>query len=112
MPAHHAQRRPVVVANARHSPLWLRFAPGPDAFRARCSVASEKLSGADAAAIEWETVWLRPDDRRGYGETRMIGIGYIGLRLYGVVFTDRGDDRRIISLRKAHAREVASYAET
>ena len=48
MPAHHAQRRPVVVANARHSPLWLRFVPGPDAFRARCSVAPEKLSGSEA----------------------------------------------------------------
>ena len=74
MPAHHAQSRPVVVANARHSPLWLRFAPGPggpglrqaqtvlrtvyvraqprpDAFRARGSVAPEKLSGS-----EW-SVW-------------------------------------------------------
>ena len=48
MPAHHAQRRPVVVANARHSPLWLRFAPRPDAFRAHCSVAPEKLSGSEA----------------------------------------------------------------
>ena len=47
MPAHHAQRRPVVVANARHSPLWRRYAPGPVAFRARRSVAPEKLSGSD-----------------------------------------------------------------
>ncbi len=70
------------------------------------------VSLADAAAIEWETVWLRPDHRRSYGETRMIGIGYIGLRPYGVVFTDRGVDRCIISLRKANARVVASYAET
>ena len=50
MPAHHAQRRPVVVAKARQSPLWLRFAPRPDAFRARCSGAPEKLSGSEAAA--------------------------------------------------------------
>lgn len=74
--------------------------------------AKHGVSLADAAAMEWETVWLRPDGRHRYGETRMIGIGYIGQRLYGVVFTDRGDERRIISLRKANAREVARYAET
>jgi len=27
MPAHHAKTHLLVVANARHSPLWLRFAP-------------------------------------------------------------------------------------
>ena len=80
-----------------------------DAAKDEANRAKHGVSLADAAAIEWETVWLRPDDRRSYGETRMIGIG---LRLYGVVFTDRGDDRRIISLRKANAREAASYAET
>jgi len=32
MPAHHAKRPPLVVANARHSPLWLRFAPRSGAF--------------------------------------------------------------------------------
>ena len=41
----------------------------------------------------------------------MIGYAYIGLRLYCVVYTDRGDERRIISLRKANSREVKRYAE-
>ena len=86
----------------------ISFDPAKDA----ANRAKHGVSLADAAAMEWETVWLRPDCRRNYGETRMIGIGYIGQRLYGVVFTDRGDARRIISLRKANAREVASYAET
>jgi hypothetical protein len=40
----------------------------------------------------------------------MIGFAYIGLRLYCVVFTDRDDVRRIISLRKANRREIAHYA--
>ncbi|MDO9224535.1 MAG: BrnT family toxin [Pseudomonadota bacterium] len=43
-------------------------------------------------------------------------IGYalllIGLRLFNVVFVDRADGRRIISLRKANLREVKRYAET
>jgi uncharacterized DUF497 family protein len=42
----------------------------------------------------------------------MIGYAYMGLRLMCVVFTDRGDERRVISLRKANSREVKRYAET
>jgi hypothetical protein len=41
----------------------------------------------------------------------MAAIGYIGLRLYCVVFVDRPDSRREISLRKANQREVKRYAE-
>jgi len=42
----------------------------------------------------------------------MIGIGYIGDRLFNVVFVERGEERRIISLRKANQREVKRYAKT
>ena len=69
------------------------------------------VSLADAAAIEWDTVWCWLDQRREYAEARQSGIGYIGLRLHCVVFTDRGEERRIISLRKANAREVSRYAK-
>lgn len=55
-------------------------------------------------------IWL--DQRHGYGELRMIGIGYIGYRLFNVVFVERGEERRIISLRKANQREVKRYANT
>ncbi len=69
------------------------------------------VSLALAREIEWETLWAMEDDRQDYGETRMIGLAYIGLRLFCVVFTDRGATRRIISLRKANSREVKRYAE-
>ncbi|UJP04801.1 MAG: BrnT family toxin [Nitrosomonas sp.] len=42
----------------------------------------------------------------------MCGIGYIGLRLFFVVFIDRKDARRIISLRKTNKWEIQRYAET
>lgn len=66
---------------------------------------------AEAAQIEWETAleWL--DDRNDYGEDRYIALGAIGNRLYCVVFVEREGNRRIISLRKANAREVAKYVE-
>jgi uncharacterized DUF497 family protein len=44
-----------------------------------------------------------------YGEVRIIALALIKTRLFYVVFTDRGDYRRIISLRKANAREVKRY---
>jgi len=64
-----------------------------------------------AASFEWDDALTRQDDRFDYGETRMSAIGYIGQRLYVVVYVDRGFTRRIISLRKANKREERLYAE-
>jgi uncharacterized DUF497 family protein len=52
------------------------------------------------------------DTRQDYGEDRLIGFAPIGNRVYCVVFTDRGDERRVISLRKANRREVTRYVRT
>ena len=83
------------------------FDPAKDA----ANLAKHGLSLADAAQLEWDTLWARPDQRRDYGERRTVGFVYLGLRLCCVVYTERGEVRRIISLRKANAREVARYAE-
>jgi uncharacterized DUF497 family protein len=51
------------------------------------------------------------DDRKDYGELREVGIGEVeGVILY-VVFTVRGDRRRIISTRKANKEEREAYYE-
>ena len=65
-----------------------------------------------AENIEWQTLLAKEDTRHQYGEKRMIGYAYIGLRLFCVVYTDRENIRRIISLRKANKREVKYYAQT
>ena len=70
------------------------------------------VSLADAAFFEWETAVTWQDDRFNYQEPRMIGLGYIGDRLFCMVFVDRKDNRRIISLRKANLREIKRYAST
>lgn len=62
-----------------------------------------------ALTIEWDTLFAKQDDRKDYGENRMIGYALVGDRLYCIVFTDRGNERRIISLRKANQREVRYY---
>jgi uncharacterized DUF497 family protein len=58
--------------------------------------------------FDGETV-ERVDDRFDYGETRIRCLGEINGRVYVVVYTWRSENRRIISARKANAREQREY---
>jgi len=49
------------------------------------------------------------DDRLDYGEPRFITIGRLDGRMVVLVWTPRGEHRRIISMRKANEREQAAY---
>ena len=49
------------------------------------------------------------DERRDYRELRIRCLGEIEGRVYNVVYTWRGPVRRIISARKANAREQRAY---
>ena len=51
------------------------------------------------------------DDRRDYGEVRFQTAGFLDGRLVYVVWTARGDVRRIISMRKANGREQKAFRE-
>lgn len=62
-----------------------------------------------AEEIDWSDVLCAPDVRRDYGEVREIGFAVIERRLYVVVFVQRDDAMRIVSLRKANSREVRLY---
>ena len=59
--------------------------------------------------FEWETAVIFPSSRSG--ESRWGAIGYIGDRLHYIVYSRRGDRRRIISLRRASKKEERRYAE-
>jgi len=52
---------------------------------------------------------IRQDNRYSYEEDRYQLIGRIGKRLFALVYTPRDDAIRIISARKANAREVRRY---
>jgi uncharacterized protein len=64
------------------------------------------------ATFEQDSAMVWPDSRYEYGERRFCAIGYIGFRLYHLVFTTRGESVKVISLRKAKRREINLYAET
>jgi hypothetical protein len=49
------------------------------------------------------------DDRFDYGETRIRCLGEIDGRVYVVIYTWRGENRRIISASKANVREQRTY---
>ena len=54
----------------------------------------------------------RLDDRRDYGERRVITFGMLQDRMVVLVWTPRGGARHIISMRKANEREQAHYGKT
>jgi uncharacterized protein len=76
------------------------------------NISKHGVSLALAVEIDWDSAVFWQDTRHDYGEVRMIAIGYIQLRLYYVVFVDRDQERRIISLRKANQKEVRRYANS
>lgn len=51
------------------------------------------------------------DARTNYGEQRFVTVGWLDGRTVIVVWTPRGEVRRIISIRKANEREQARYAQ-
>lgn len=69
------------------------------------------LSLAVAKKLAWDEALVWVDGRFEYDEIRMSGLVPEGNRLYFVAFVDRGDTRRIISLRYAERREVKHYVE-
>lgn len=79
-----------------------------DAKKDAINRAKHGISLEDAAWLDWNTLIAYQDTRRDYGEVRMIGMGYIGRRLHVVVYCERDDARRIVSLRKANKREEKS----
>jgi uncharacterized DUF497 family protein len=68
------------------------------------------VSLAKAGDFNWNNFLWEIDTRNDYGEDREIGVGTIGSDLYCVVYVERGDTRRIISLRRATKREEDAYA--
>lgn len=80
-----------------------------DAAKDEGNFAKHGVSLGEAARLDWETALPSEDARNDYSEVRIAGLALLDERLYFVVFTDRGDMRRIISLRNANAREVEYY---
>jgi uncharacterized protein len=73
------------------------------------NLRNHKVDFVDVLSMFDEATLEIVDDRIDYGETRIRCLGEIDGRVYAVVFTWRGVDRRIISARKANAKETSTY---
>jgi hypothetical protein len=67
---------------------------------------------AFATALFDNPVLESEQTRRDYGEPRIKAIGSIGNECFVVIYTPRGEKRRIISARPASRRERNDYRST
>ena len=87
--------------------MLIEFDPKKDA----SNLAKHGLSLVLAEQLDWDAALVWIDERFRYEELRMIALAPRTNTLYYVVFVERGEIRRIISLRRAERREVKHYAE-
>jgi len=87
--------------------MHLEFDPAKDV----ANQTKHGLSLSLAIELDWEAALVWVDERFEYGEMRMIALAPKTEILYYVAFVDRGEVRRVISLRRANRREVKHYVE-
>jgi uncharacterized DUF497 family protein len=85
--------------------MEIKFDPG----KREATLAERGLDFRDAGLVFAGAVFERVDDRFDYGETRYITVGRLRGRMVVVVWTPRGANRHVISMRKANQREQARY---
>ena len=74
------------------------------------SLQERGLNFALAAEVFAGVHFTGQDTRVDYVEDRFITVGWLNARLVVLVWTPRGEVRRIISMRKANDREKTLYA--
>ncbi len=87
--------------------MRIEFDPAKD----RANIATHGVSLSFAVELDWDAALVWVDDRFEYDEVRMIALSPETETLYYVAFVDRGEVRRVISLRRATRREVKHYVE-
>lgn len=73
------------------------------------TLAARGLDFADAEIVFEGLVFEFVDERIDYGEVRITTVGLLHGRMVVVVWTERGNDRHVISMRKANDREQRRY---
>ena len=87
--------------------MWITFDPAKRAL----TLQHRSLDFADAAEVFAGQTATRADDRRDYGETRLITAGHLRGRFVVLVWTPRGYARHVISMRYGHGREEENWRD-
>jgi len=80
-----------------------------DPAKREATLAKRGLDFEEAAEVFAGVTLTLLDDRQDYGEPRFQTYGFLGRRLMMVVWTPRGTNRHVISMRKCNAREKARF---
>ncbi len=80
-----------------------------DPLKRQRTLSERGLDFADAIRVFADRNFTGPDTRFEYGEPRYITVGHLAGRMIVIVWTPRGETRRIISMRTANEREQAWY---
>ena len=80
--------------------------------KAAANAAKHGIEFNTAKEVFKDTAYFVIEDADdAYGEPRLIAIGFVGMKLLAVVYTERGKRIRIISARKANGHEQRLYHE-
>ena len=82
-----------------------------DVAKRNATLADRGLDFADATEIFAGITIDIPDERHDYGEVRVLSVGHLRGRMVVVVWTQRGEARHVLSMRKANEREKRRYGE-
>ncbi|MFY8107320.1 MAG: BrnT family toxin [Elstera sp.] len=82
-----------------------------DPIKRQKTLEERGLDFADAARVFAGPHLTRIDDRRDYGAARFVSAGWLDTRRVILVWTERADSRRIISMRHAHDDDAHFTAE-
>ena len=83
-----------------------------DSDKAQANIAKHGLPFDYATRVQDDDVVLVDTTRAEDGEARTKAIGVIEGTIYTVVYTMRGDARRIISARRANKSEERAYGNS
>jgi uncharacterized DUF497 family protein len=83
-----------------------------DAAKNEINIATRGLSFERAAEFDFGTAGIAQDTRKAYPEARFVALGFLDKRLHVLCFTPKAGGIRVISFRKANAREVKDYDQT
>lgn len=81
-----------------------------DANKRNKTLTERGLDFARAAEVFAGRHFTVEDSREEYGESRYITVGKLDGRMVVMVWTPRGEARRIVSMRKANDREQTRFA--
>jgi uncharacterized DUF497 family protein len=82
-----------------------------DEKKARTNRIKHRVDFELVVRFEFRSALIELDDDLDYGEERWSAIGWIGLGLFTLVYVERSDAIRVISLRKATNDEKRRYGK-